>query len=386
MPEYIKPGVKTKTDHISSRLLLDISKLGKITDIKYREMDSAQGSEIGIAGECGVAFFNTMGQIKKELYFNLPEEECGTTSTIILDVDGNGLYEFLRYNKFRFANISLLDHNGKLIWERNYRPKKVAFGDLNADGKIEIVVSDPLVRNQDDTEFNNYFNSRGGFEILNLNGKPLYSKPQSKIIKGISVIDSINNGGSQIIAGIGEDFVFWTLKDGILSKQKSKFNEMFTEFLIVKFPFRNSSQHLLTYHNNDSLSPYPGEYILYDLFSFRKITTFTTNYLDNIKATSIQFNTNKASYFAIFGSLLYQAGQWFGLAAVHSELYIFNGHGDLVYQQVYPGQGGPIITIPSIINSDSEALLVSVDSKVWIYELSVTVPPENSIRPGKPQK
>ncbi len=77
--------------------------------------------------------------------FPVTIEECQKYSVVIGDVIGDSCLEICFYAGDSSSNVSLVDHYGNVVWQRvlkaNYNELSPAFGDVNNDGRAEVICS-----------------------------------------------------------------------------------------------------------------------------------------------------------------------------------------------------------------------------------------------------
>jgi len=341
LPKELQPRIIVGENFLEKRKFI-ASEIGVVTDIKELNMNSSSNSLIGISGRDGAMFVDKDGQIKKSIKF-LKTKDWNSNFEIIYSKHDNSCYFFGLPAPGAFY-YGLLNQDGKEVWKKSDENVRGAtYGDINKDGEIEFLIS-----------------SDNKIDVLNLLGNRLFEiKGYSSNVIGFD--DTENNEKTKILIQPGRKLI--VLNDAGVQIYSTELPLGGTIYApsFVRYPNAHGKQHLLFYENT-------GKFVLISPDGKKRVVEFEGNYLGNIKATAVHFDSEQPPYFAISGLIFYQGEKWFGLEAVITVLYIFNSQHKLVYHEILDGRGEAIAAISSG-KVNEEILLVGGSGNVSKYVL-----------------
>lgn len=137
------PDVPVRLD-LQDKLLTQNPVVRDISDMRIME---GQGSKrhLLVAGTCGVFSIDTeTGEVLQEAAFDL---DCPPfLSSMIVDAEGDGHVELARFSSGWVDPTAIIELNGTTRWSRETPARCQRPLDLDADGKIEILVGQPNSR------------------------------------------------------------------------------------------------------------------------------------------------------------------------------------------------------------------------------------------------
>lgn len=355
LPEWMKPQIVTGIDFLEKNIFVEDARIGTVTDIKRGELDPSLGLEIGIAGNNGALFIDDNGKTKTYVDFKRKKDDWSLNFEIV-DIEKDGICEFLRISNAAVTYDALLDHKGDEIWTTGSdddSPDDTTSGDLDGDGNLEFVSG-----------------WIWGINLIDRNGKEIWRK-SDVLVWQVKIADTNQDGKPEIVHRNGEGILTIRDKDGnILSRSKPLGVGYLNEFAIVKYPTSNAREYLLI-RGSDKVRwrdyDIDKEYLL-DFDGKTVIAELIYPNCGSPKAIPVQLSNNHPPYLAIFGLYLYQGRKLFGLEAVHSALYVLDSEQNLVYYEVIDDEGEGITVIPSD-KPGEEILLIGGTGKVWQYKI-----------------
>lgn len=134
----LEPGVRVGEGYLTARDIPVAGRLGSITDLVYAELDSAAGSDIGLASAEGVAILDAAyGQRA----FNRIAEYVDTIHFYHCRLD-NSYVVFNRTGYGEDSEAATFDLSGKQLWKFTGAAEyaQLAVGDLDQDGQPEYAI------------------------------------------------------------------------------------------------------------------------------------------------------------------------------------------------------------------------------------------------------
>jgi hypothetical protein len=125
-------------DFLGKSLLSKGRMFGHVTDIRYGQLDPHPGNELCVAGMGLVVFIDNEGKA----FGNLELEKYGKGMRMV-DVEGDGVCEYLMWSPVGGRTCALRDHKGRLVWDSEGIVDFVqglGYGDLDEDGKLDFII------------------------------------------------------------------------------------------------------------------------------------------------------------------------------------------------------------------------------------------------------
>ncbi len=332
MPEALnKTGVLVGEGFLSKSIYIQDTRLGTISDIAFGEFDPSPGPEIAIVGTRGVLFLDTNAKAKSSVMFSVR-----TGHVVIVDVEGDGISEYLDRGG-GWQDVSLLDHNGNVIWTYGGMPgvDNISSGDVDRDGILEFVVG---------------FNGGGGVRLLDRNGKEKWRQPDGNVWH-VELVDLNADGTLKIIhSNAAGEMTLRDSKDGKVI-HKSKPAPYFATFSLCRWPTKGGAQYALL-ADKDIIW-------VFDFYG-KSIAQFDAPVADKLgegRGVPTKIQGNRPEYFAV----VVEFKNW-----KKSILYFYGPDKHLVFQEIIPEACASIASL-SLDPKGKETLLVGCEGKVWRY-------------------
>jgi hypothetical protein len=343
----MQPGVRKGSGLFKKKLLLQLSNIGTVTDIQVGQLGFSSSLELGVAGNYGVRFFDLKGNAEGEVDFGLPQYPKTPTS-ILKRSPKNELLFFHRESSWAGDDI-LFDIHGKELWRLPYSSIANTFGDLNGDGAPELI----------------FASNDGTIGAWNLSGELLWRFQQTRWAFGMQFLEAEDNRPPRILINDQGRLVALSANGGKIFVHQPLGETYFGDFSITRWPGVSSGQCLLTYAK--------GRFLLLTAEGDKTTAELTpTNYADQAMGVPVAVRPNQSPVLAVGGLLECKCGQWFGLKAVHGELFIFDASRRLIWDEVLPERIEAMAALPTA-GGKGETLLVGGENKVWQYSLAQSV-------------
>jgi len=340
MPGRLKipPGLKTPSVVIGSgfmtkSVLVGDRRLGKVTDIVLGELDGQPGTEIGVAGTQGALFLDKGLKVKFRIEFS-----AQTSHVDIVDVDSDQVCEFMNRGSWS-DDASLIDHTGTMKWAYGGTPgvDDMCAGDIDGDGRLEFAVG---------------FNGRGGVHLVDSNGRRRWRKPDGNVWH-VEIADVNGDGRLEIVHSNAAGQI--TIRDGqgnILSRAKP--TAYFSGFSLSRWPDKNAPQYALLAENGALwVLDFKGKTV-------RRMDAPRAGSLGHVRGVTVKLKPDSPEYFAV----VVEFENW-----NRSNIYVYDGKGTLVYQEILPEACASIAALP-LDSFGKEAMLVGGRGRVWQYQVS----------------
>jgi len=255
-------------------------------------------------------------------------------------------------------NVSLLSHDGKLLWKYDSDKAKhnyvdgVATGDMDGDGKPEFAV---------------YYTYGLGIHLLDVSRQKKWEYPVLSL-GTLRMADVDGDGRAEIIFDNGNnangltDFTILGSTGGV--KGQFQLHTASSFFTLVPWPDRNGASHILiTEADKVGVYTLAGEQVT-------QLAAPGCSAFGDFQALNIKFNKDEGDYLAIKKSVTPDL----------SVLYVYSPQKELVYQktEIIRGTLPPALYARPTGQDGTEKLLVGSETKdfeAMLYEYTPT-PPE----------
>ncbi len=330
--ELATPKVLLENKLFSKTLFFEDAKLGVIHDIDFGELDTAAGSEVGIAGSMGAVFLGNDRKAKSSLTFNHQVNDVR-----FFDLDSNGVTEL--FNRGSWAvSPSLIDHQGRAVWQYQNESgcNDMDAGDVDGDRVADFVVG---------------LNGDGGVHLLNKDGKRVWKKEDGNVWH-VEFIDVNGDGKQEIIhSNVSGELTIRDGKGHVIGKINPQ--AYIADFSLCKNPAQEAQTWVL----------------------FAQDEMLCT--VDVKQKTVKQYDAPYASYLSQAKGVFFDIETSSGYLAVvvnfenwgKAILYIYSPQGELTYQEILPDSSCAIAAL-RLDSSTEDAVLVGGNGKVWRYSFT----------------
>jgi len=336
MPSGLKmASVLTGADFLTKDVFYTNPSLGTVTDIALGQLDLAPGVEIGIAGTRGAAFLDKKGNLKSSVSFASSADRVS-----MVEVDGDHTCEFMNRGAWS-VDASLMDHRGRTLWTYGGGPgvDDMCAGDVDGDGRLEFVVG---------------FNGGGGVHLLDDRGNRRWNRPDGNVWH-IETADTNGDGRLEIVhSNAAGQMTIRDSQSSVLSRAKPA--AYFSDFSLCRWPTKSSRQYALS-AEDDSVWLYDFQGKTAARFDAPQAGT-----LGNAFGISAKLKPKDPEYLAV----LVEFENW-----NRSIIYLYDGNGSLVYQEILPEVCGSIAAMPSG-KPGIDTILVGGDGRILQYKLKAS--------------
>lgn len=331
-------GVVEGAGLLEKTSLVDDDRLGLVTDL--RQIRSSE-AVFGVAGTDGALFLDARGTPVSSVAYS------ETASQVrLVDVEGDGQWEFHDRGGVGWEDTALMDHAGKRLWAYGEFPgvNDAASGDLDQDGILDFVVA---------------MNGNSGVRRLDRSGKSLWSKSDS-IVWHVELVDVDGDGKAEIVHSSGLGGI--TIRDqqgNVLREQETE--PYCSEFSLCRWPDREGETHLLVADE--------GQIWVLD-FNGKAVAKFDVPEsmdAESVVGTTVRLHEGRPEYFAAVVDL----DTW-----ETSVLYVFDKGRRIRFKEVIRDKCTAILAVPRE-GSAADDFLVGGTGSVWKYTV-----PDGKVFPG----
>ncbi len=212
----------------------------------------------------------------------------------------------------------------------------MAAGDVDGDGQIEYVVG---------------YNGGGGVHLLESSGRRSWQQSDGNVWH-VEVVDTNNDGSLEIVhSNAGGQITVRDAMGRVTSVAKPR--PYFSDFSLCRWPAKDAPQRLLL-SGDDQIW-------LLD-FNGNTVAQFDAPHCASLGAahgTLVQLSEDQPAYLAV----VVDFQNW-----NRSSLYVYDGKGVLVYQEIIGESCASVAAVPK--SGETEILLIGGTGSVWEYSLS----------------
>ena len=320
------------TDRFDKTLLFSKPELERIRSVTVGQFGADPTVALVVAGDHGASFLTRDGVERSFTKF-----DTRTATPVPLDVDGDGVYEFMDRGG-GWQPVGVADAQGGSLWRHDSAfagdaPNEMAAGDLDGDGLLEFVIG---------------LNGRGGLYLVDDEGREVWRRGAVNVFS-VAVVDTDADGTLDIvhshIGGRQQGVRIRTADGEILHTLRPGFADF-------------------------SMTPWPTTDGLPHLFGAARGMVRVVNFLGeevakfdgagigrSMRGSPVQFGGAGAPHFAVVSSVRRQP---------KSVLHIFAPDGTLVHHETLPvRQLG--LGVLEREGGSGQVLVVGGGSEVWTY-------------------
>lgn len=341
------------------RLLLDVSDLGEISDLRIVGAGSADGARLMVAGQRGVAAFDD--SLARSDILTLPSQgpegrrnRYPSASHFVMNRDGS-VRGVLRVAGAARSNDSYWKLDGQLVWQDDFAPRKTIAGDLDNDGVPEFV--------QVDMDYVRVFR-----EDKSLVWDHAWNTETDSLISDVAILNSAHSDVIQpMVVVVSNGRLVGFNKEGrqVLDVDPARI-EFFADLASMPCGDGLAGDCVLIYkhYGLQMFSPDGVERMTSEGVPY----FYRVPYLDGVRVHRMNSDLDDEPLVVITGRILDQGGQWFGLAGIYTRLSVFRQPGELVFEDVLEDEGGGIAIVPDGMFQTRGGIALGDRGKVWIYE------------------
>lgn len=330
-PELAEAKIIIGEEKIKRQIVFKDDRLGVISDLVYKELDSKPGLELGVAASNGAVFLEKDYKVKNVILFSSKADHVD-----FIDIESDGICEYISRGSW-CSDASLIGHTGNTKWTYGGSSgvDDMAVGDIDNDGIVDFVVG---------------FNGGGGVHRVRIDGQKLWRRKDGNVWH-VEVVDTNGDNISEIVhSNAAGQMIVRNSEGEILTKKQ--LNPYFSDFSICRWPGNNSKEYALL-AENDTIW-------LFD-FNGNTVLQYYAPYCGNHgDARGVTVKDAKGTHNLV---VVVNYHNW-----ERSILYWFDSIGSLIYQEIIPEQSAAIASI-EINQSGKKYLLIGGNGKVWQYEL-----------------
>ena len=331
------PGVIAGDGLLSKNLIFENATVGAVTDIHVSSGTTA--TEYRLAGSKGSVVVDAQFHVTSAITFDRKAVDVHP-----IDVNQDGLFEYMDRGGHGWQNAALFDQNGKVLWRYRgwFGINDMVAGDLDGDGEPEFVVGS---------------NGGGGVRLLNKAGKVEWQKDDGNVWH-VEIIDTSGDGIPEIVHSNALGQI--TIRDrqgGVISRVKPQYQDLyFSNFSIARWPNKKGQNYLLV--------PGEGKAWLLDFQGnqFEELRMPNSDGHGEITGLRVEFGDDRTDYLAVLVNYSQHD---------RAVLYLYDTSmqlSKLIYQEILPESASSLAT-NVLDQSGGETLLVGGNGKVWRYNL-----------------
>jgi hypothetical protein len=340
---FPEPGVHVANLPVQARMVFEDDSLSLVSEFVL------EAERIGMAGADRVVYADY--DFEKTTSWSYPAYAHPT----FVDFDGDGVHEVAAYSE---DSVQLLDAAGKVQWEvpgdfSGYPP---FMGDVDGDGALEMVIQswDSNIGRSTGYLSALFSGLSGGIHesinVIDADGELIRGGPVTDLYELIAVLDTNDD---EI-----DDILYWDYDDNLIIcdsglQERSR--------VTTSYDFYNTSVKPWPAHDGDphfvNRSASPVTIMDMDGETVQEYEAAGAN-LEPVHTTTWQPRPGDPPLFAIVVHS-WQHG---------SALYIYDGEGTLVYEEVVEGSFCAMTTYTPE-GATGETLLIGGDGEVWAYSL-----------------
>lgn len=332
------PGIFVGENLVQKTLLFERAELGRIRSVTVGQFGPDPQVELVVGGNRGAAFLTGDGVERSFVAF-----DNQVTTAVPIDVDGDGIYEFMGRGG-GWSPVSLLDHEGNTLWRldriASAAPDQMAAGDLDGDGRLEFIIG---------------MNGAGGLHQFDDQGVMEWTREGSNI-SSVAVLDTDGDGQLEIVHS-GRAGLPWVREVWIRNSAGEiirKLRPGFESFSLTPWPEADSGRLLLGGGG--------GAVKVVDFFGELVAQFDAAGIGHSLLGSPVRLDESGRQYFAVVSTLR--------ATARRSALHIFGPDGEVVYYEVLPFPGLALGVLGST-ESDAEVMVVGGGSTLWTYRFNV---------------
>jgi hypothetical protein len=331
------PSVRTGSDFLTKEQFATDPRLGEVRDIVIGELDPRPGTEIGIAGTDAALLWAWEGEVldRDADVIAAVLFEGRASHVDIVDVEGDGVCEFMNRGSWG-DDVWLRDHTGADLWVYGGDPgvDDACAGDIDGDGILEFAVG---------------FNGGGGVHLLDARGEVQWQERDSNVWH-VEMADANGDGSLEVIHTSSGGALTVRGRDGsVLGKHRGA--SYLSKFSLCRYPGRSDAQHIVACRDGAiQVLDFEGDTVA-------RLDAPEAGDLGHARATPVKLVADAPEYFAV---VVDTGGMKMGY------LYVYDGGGSLVYQEVMEGVCAAVAATPAD-DVGAEALLVGGENRVCRY-------------------
>src|SRR5579871_2215671 len=281
LPEGVRPGDRTNSAKITKERLLAIGGVGLVTDIRVAAFESADASELGIAGNYGARFFDQGLNLKSAVDFVIKKPDgFPVASEIVMPSTFNNLLFFRRAGDAATYD-SVTNGDGKELWRTPYHPPASVFCEFDSGSPPEFIFSTP----------------DASVEARSLSGAVLWRAPVGHSVFQIVALPSTKTSPATIVANVSGKVVEISADGRLTSERALSVKGFLSSLSAIKWPSVCDACLLVSADDGFHLFSAEGKEI--GLLAPAK-------YLQHAHGISVRLSRNGAPVLAIAGLIEYK--------------------------------------------------------------------------------